>query len=136
MLFATLLPLTILTSTLASPFPAPQTTTCNTITTKLDYYQGTSLPSCGIKVAEGNITSGVCINILVQGLMLYPAETDCTFRLWRGVTDCSGAVSQTYDLGVAEEGEQGTGTCVATGVMDGGRWYHGSGYLSCGCNSA
>ncbi|QSZ36861.1 hypothetical protein DSL72_006744 [Monilinia vaccinii-corymbosi] len=129
MLFTTLLPLTLLTGVLASPLPASQPTTCDTLTTNLDYYQGVTLPDCGIRVFQGNITSGVCINITTQGLMLYPANTNCTFYLWAGVTNCSGGVTKSFNLGATGN----PGTCVATGVMDGGKWYHGSGYLSCGC---
>lgn len=66
--------------------------------------------------------------------MLFPAAEDCTFSLFKGVTDCSGGAAQTVELKAVEQGAQATGTCVQTGVMDGGKWYHGSGWLSCGCN--
>ncbi|KAF7890102.1 uncharacterized protein EAF02_002517 [Botrytis sinoallii] len=139
MLYTTILPLTLLTAVLASPVPVPASTspvsTCSTLTTKLDYYQGYQSPSqCGINVFSGNITAGVCVNILTQGIMLFPADTACTYSIWKGVTDCSGGVTQTFDLGVAQQGVQSVGTCVGTGVMDGGRFYHASGFLSCGCN--
>lgn len=49
------------------------------------------------------------------------------------MTDCSGQVTETFDLGVKTEGVESQGVCVGTGVMDGGKWYHGSGFLSCGC---
>ncbi|APA11459.1 hypothetical protein SS1G_04857 [Sclerotinia sclerotiorum 1980 UF-70] len=139
MLFTTLLPLTLLTSILASPVPTTETTpspttTCSTLTTKQDYYQGYQSPSqCGINVASGNITSGTCVTITTQGIMLFPADTKCTYSLWKGVTDCSGQVTETFDLGVKTEGVESQGVCVGTGVMDGGKWYHGSGFLSCGC---
>ncbi|KAF7861377.1 hypothetical protein EAF04_007942 [Stromatinia cepivora] len=136
MLFTTILPLTLLTTILASPVPTPQTatSTCSTLTTKQDYYQGYQSPTqCGINVASGNITSGSCVNILTQGIMLFPADKKCTYSLWKGVTDCSGEVTEKYDLGVKKEGEESKGVCIGTGVMDGGKWYHASGFLSCGC---
>ncbi|ESZ94065.1 hypothetical protein SBOR_5541 [Sclerotinia borealis F-4128] len=136
MLFTTILPLTFLTGVLATPLPITQTatSTCSTLITRLDYYQGYTSPTqCGVDVFQGNITSGVCINITTQGLMLFPSDSHCVFSLWKGNVGCSGDPTSTFDLGVAAEGTQSVGTCVGTGVLDGGKFYHGSGFLSCGC---
>jgi len=133
MRFTTNLLLTVLSTslTLASPLLSTPRQ-CSSTTLKLDYYQGYSSPSaCGTAVStDGNITTGTCNNFLTQAVKLYPdASENCTFTLYRGVTDCSGGAQAGE---VTELKASADAVCVGTGVET-PQWYHASGVLSCGC---
>ncbi|KAM3089476.1 hypothetical protein ACMFMG_001067 [Clarireedia jacksonii] len=132
MLFTTLSLLSLPLLSLASPI-VPRQAACSSSSSstvvKMDYYQGFTSPSnCGVDVAPSNITANVCVNMVTQGVNVFPSDTDnCVFTLWKGTTDCSGDPAGTYDLTVG-----GSPVCVGTGVME-PQWYHGSAKLTCGC---
>lgn len=119
--------------TLASAAPFTSRQTCAP-TARLDYYTGSTSPtSCGYDVSpNANITAGVCLNILTQGAVVYALpDKDCSLALFKGTTTCGDGVDATSvtDLPAGS----GESACVVTGVLDGGRFYHGSLLLSCDC---
>ncbi|KAK2609708.1 hypothetical protein N8I77_003197 [Diaporthe amygdali] len=107
-------------------------------TAQVDWYQGVATfsgtsavisadGSCGTKVSSGTITAGGCqkLSTYAFGLHHNPDQA-CSYRLWKGVTDCSG--TDYTDIPIPADSDV---TCVNDGVLDGGRWYLASGIYTC-----
>lgn len=107
-------------------------------TAPVDWYQGSltfsgtsaeisSSGSCGTKVSSGTMTAGTCQKLYTYGFGLHHnADQACSYRLWKGVTDCSG--TEYTDIPIPAGSDV---TCINDGVLDGGRWYLASGIYSC-----
>lgn len=144
-----LLPLIALAST-ATSLAVPQTTGPSgdqspyATSTNITYYQGvtastgTSIQSsysshandCGTYVAAGTIQAGICTKFTTQGVGIWGSSNgSCSLTLYKGSDSCG--ADATKEVVSVQNGEDEV-TCVATGVMDGGMWYHGSGIWTCG----
>jgi hypothetical protein len=78
----------------------------------------------------GNITTDTCIQFHVDSYKIAALpDVHCTFTTYNGLGCLDGDkdAAHTYEL------EKGNGTvCAFGGVPDGGKWYHRSGFLTCG----
>lgn len=112
--------------------------------TNITFYQGvsassgsifTSSPSshandCGIWVASDVIEANVCRKFTTQGVGIWGSKNgSCSLTLFKGSDSCGEDAEKS--VFVVEDGEENV-TCVATGVMDGGLHYKGSGVWGCG----
>lgn len=144
-----LVPLGAFIST-ATSLAVPQTTGGSSdqspyaTSTNITYYQGVTASTgasfestysshandCGVYVAAGTIQSGVCTKFATQGVGIWgTSDGSCSLTLFRGSDSC-GADATKEVVSVANGDDEVT--CVATGVMDGGKYYHGSGIWTCG----
>ncbi|KAF2170973.1 hypothetical protein M409DRAFT_18943 [Zasmidium cellare ATCC 36951] len=112
--------------------------------TNITYYQGVTASTgsihqssytadandCGQYVFAGTIQAGVCTKFTTQGVGIWGSENgSCSLTLYRGSDSCGeDAEKEVVAVGNGDDEV----TCVATGVMDGGLHYHGSGVWVCG----
>ncbi|KAI3393151.1 hypothetical protein diail_4676 [Diaporthe ilicicola] len=107
-------------------------------TTQVDWYQGVATFSgtsavisqsetCATKVSNGTMTADGCHKLSTYAFGLYHnADLSCNYRLWRGITDCSG--TDYADIPIPSGSDV---TCINDGVLDGGRFYLASGIYTC-----
>jgi hypothetical protein len=101
--------------------------------TTITFYTGGSSNKCGdgaFNIGQGNLTAGECKNLFNSAFSIpYDANFACTFTLWQGSTSC-GQGSTGKVVTKIPKGTSGS-ACIDTGVVDGGKWYHGSGIWKC-----
>jgi len=104
--------------------PTPSNTT-------VTYYTGSN-PSavCVYEVGgTGTFQQGVCNTLTLSGYSIGQApNNNCTLTLYSGSTSCD--VDATEITAYTIPAGNGT-TCVASGVPDGGKFYHASAVWSC-----
>ena len=95
------------------------------------WYQATEQATndtCGFKVSDGTLQANKCYILHTAALGIQQHESsNCVFKVWNSVSDCSGSGSWTE----TSIPKGNTTTCVTDNVLDGGSFQHKSGIYWC-----
>jgi hypothetical protein len=120
-------------SAFALPNPAPASNVKPPTNTTITYYTGGSTNHCGdgaYNIGSGTLIAGECKNLVNSALSIpYDVNFACTFTLFQGSTTCGAGATGTVVTKIPK-GAKGS-ACIDTGVLDGGKYYHGSGIWKC-----
>jgi hypothetical protein len=101
--------------------------------TTINFYVGGTTNHCGdgaYNIGSGTLVAGECKNLVNSALSIpYDATFACTFTLWQGSTSCGAGATGTVVTQIPKG--VNASACIDTGVVDGGKWYHGSGIWKC-----
>jgi hypothetical protein len=127
---------------LAAPHPQPEQTAADAAAPKpykgnttINYFVGqaggagsTDAQYCSMDVANGTLQQKVCNTFTTSSVgIAHVPGYDCSLTFFSNDAKCGGTNNQKV---IALPKGNGT-TCVGTGVLDGGKYYHGSGIWSC-----
>lgn len=116
---------------LASALPWPIRDVGAPSTAQVVWYQATAMTTdttCGYKVSEGSLEAEKCYTLRTAALGIQQHEkASCVFKVWEGVSDCSGLGSWTETIIPAGNAT----TCIYANVLDGGAFQHKSGRYRC-----